>query len=190
MIKLIIALGNPEQKYAFTRHNIAWQVIENLSFANSLTWQAKFKGEYADYSIEREKVFFLKPKTYMNKSGESVQPFMHFFKIKVDEILVVHDDIELDFGVVGFKNGGGLGGHNGLRSIASSLGTRDFKRFRLGISRPTHDDVTSYVLGKFSQDEQTVLPLYLEKAVKLLELCFTENFESLEHKFKKINVLK
>ena len=185
MIKLIVALGNPEQKYVFTRHNIAWQLLEHLSFFDSLSWQAKFKGEYTTHSIGGEKIFFLKPQTYMNKSGESVQPLAHFFKIKFDEILVIHDDIELEFGVVGFKTGGGLAGHSGLRSVANLLGTRDFKRMRLGISRPTHGKVEAYVLSNFSDDEKIVLPTYLSKAAQLLEQCLIENFDLVEKKYKK-----
>ena len=190
MIKLIVALGNPGQEYAATRHNIAWQVLEHLSFLDSLSWQSKFKGEYSTQSIGGEKIFLLKPQTFMNKSGESVQSFAHFFKITFDEILVIHDDIELDFGVVGFKTGGGLAGHNGLRSIANSLGTRDFKRMRLGISRPRHGKVEAYVLGKFSDDEKIVLPMYLEKAANMLEQCLNEKFNTIERNFKKENLLK
>lgn len=189
MIKLIVALGNPGQKYDSTRHNIAWQMFESLSFYNSLSWQTKFKGDYSTHSIGGEKIFFLKPQTYMNQSGESVQPFAHFFKIKFDEILVIHDDIELDFGVVGFKTGGGLAGHNGLRSMANSLGTRDFKRMRLGISRPIHGTVEAYVLSKFSEDEMTVMPIYLDKAAQLLEHVLKENFDSIEKKYKKERLL-
>ncbi len=189
MIKLIIALGNPGQKYVTTRHNIAWQMLEHLSFFHNLIWQTKFKGEHSIYSIGGEKVFFLKPQTYMNLSGESVQPFAHFFKIKFDEILVIHDDIELDFGVIGFKNGGGLAGHNGLRSVANLLGTREFKRMRLGISRPTHGKVETYVLSNFSEDEKIVLSTYLDKAANLLEQCLAEDFNTIENKFKKENLL-
>lgn len=185
MIKLIVALGNLEGKYAQTRHNIAWQLLPYLAFYDELRWQEKFKGSYATYSIQSKKLFFLKPQTYMNKSGESVQPFMNFFKLETREILVVHDDIELDFGVASFKQGGGLAGHNGLRSIAASLGTPDFFRFRLGISRPMHGKVDSYVLGKFSEEEQIVLPTYLRKAAQLLEQCLIEEFDMCEKKFKK-----
>ena len=189
MIKLIIALGNPDTKYAQTRHNIAWQVLPYLSFYDNLRWQEKFKGKYATHAIQGQKVFLLTPQTYMNKSGESVQPFMNFFRLELAEILIIHDDIELDFGVVGFKTGGGLAGHNGLRSIAASLGSNDFNRFRLGISRPVHGKVDSYVLGKFSEDEQVVLPIYLQKAANLFEQCLIEPFDACERKFKKENLI-
>lgn len=185
MIKLIVALGNPEEKYALTRHNIAWQLLPYLSFFQNLNWKEKFKGKYASHSIQSHKLLFLAPQTYMNKSGESVQLFMTFFKFTTEDILVIHDDIELEFGVVGFKTGGGMAGHNGLRSIASSLGASDFNRFRLGISRPVHGKVDSYVLGKFSEDEQVVLPTYLKKAAQLLERCLIEEFDTCGRKFRK-----
>lgn len=185
MIKLIVALGNPGQKYALTRHNIAWQMLDQLSFFNRLSWQSKFKGEYATYSISGENVILLKPQTYMNLSGESVQPTANFFKIQAEEILVIHDDIELPFGVIGFKTDGGLAGHNGLRSVANLLATRDFKRMRLGISRPTHGTVEAYVLSNFSEDEKAALPIYLDRAARLLEQSFQVDFDLLEKKYKK-----
>ncbi len=186
-ISLIVALGNYGPKYQTTRHNIAWQMIEYLSFFHQLNWQSKFKGEYATYQYEDRKLFFLEPHTFMNLSGESLVAMMQFFKIPMEEVLVIHDELELDFGVGGFKQGGGLAGHNGLRSVAASLSTRDFKRLRLGISRPPHSDITSYVLGNFSTDERAVLPTYLEKAAQMLELAFSQNFDRLVKKYRKEN---
>ncbi|MCP5046978.1 MAG: aminoacyl-tRNA hydrolase [bacterium] len=189
-IRLVAALGNPGQKYARTRHNIAWQVVEALSFYDELDWQEKFKGIYSDYRMPGvfEKIFFLEPWTYMNLSGQSLVAMMQFFKIQMDHVLVVHDELELEFGTIGFKRGGGLGGHNGLRSIASSLGTRDFKRLRLGISRPSHGDISNYVLSPFSRDEEPILPTYIEESAALLENCLSNSFDSLEksHRKKKI----
>jgi PTH1 family peptidyl-tRNA hydrolase len=184
-MKLVAVLGNPGAQYEHSRHNIAWQMLEKLSFYDELDWQNKFKGEFAVHSSSGEKVFFLKPLTYMNRSGESIREITAFFKISIEDILVVHDELELDFGVVGFKRNGGLAGHNGLRSTAASLGTRDFDRLRLGISRPNHSDITSYVLGEFSEEEQAVLPAYLEEAASLLELFLTEGFDSAKEQFKK-----
>jgi peptidyl-tRNA hydrolase, PTH1 family len=189
-ISLVAALGNMGPKYTFTRHNIAWQMIECLSFADELNWQEKFKGVYASYRPVDDPVYFLKPWTYMNLSGQSLVALMNFYKLQPEEILVIHDDLELDFGVVGFKRGGGLGGHNGLRSTTQCLGTRDFNRLRLGISRPSHSDITSYVLGPFSEDEQIVLPTYLEEAAKLLETCLTDGFDSMEKPYRKKKVIQ
>jgi peptidyl-tRNA hydrolase, PTH1 family len=188
-ITLVMALGNPGAQYAATRHNIAWQMIEKLSFFDELDWLQKFKGEYSSMVIAGRKVYFLAPLTYMNLSGQSLLPMMQFFKIPMEEVLVIHDELELDFGVLSFKQGGGLAGHNGLRSIADVLGTRDFKRMRLGISRPTHPDITSYVLGNFSPGEQAILPTYLEEAAKVLEICLTEGFDSMLKKYRKQNLL-
>jgi PTH1 family peptidyl-tRNA hydrolase len=188
-ITLVMALGNPGAQYAATRHNIAWQMIEKLSFFDELDWQQKFKGEYSSTVIAGRKAYFLAPLTYMNLSGQSLLPMMQFFKIPMEEVLVIHDELELDFGVLSFKQGGGLAGHNGLRSIADVLGTRDFKRLRLGISRPTHPDITSYVLGNFSPGEQAILPTYLEEAAKVLEICLTEGFDSMLKKYRKQNLL-
>lgn len=189
MVKLVAALGNPGVQYEHSRHNIAWQMIEFLSFYDELEWQNKFKGEFAVRLIAEEKIYFLEPLTYMNRSGDSIREIVRFFKIEEEEILVVHDDLQLDFGVIGFKRDGGLAGHNGLRSIAANLGTRDFNRLRLGISRPAHSDITSYVLGDFSQDEQAVLPVYLQEAAKLLELCLEQGFDIVEEQYKKKKVV-
>jgi len=120
----------------------------------------------------------------------SLLSIMQFYKIEMEGVLVIHDDLELDFGVLGFKEGGGLAGHNGLRSVTECLGTRDFKRMRMGISRPTYSDITSYVLGNFSNDQQAVLPFYLEESAKLLELCLIENFDSMVKKYRKKDTLK
>ncbi len=190
MIKLVVALGNPGQKYVRTRHNIAWQMLVHLSFFTQLSWQSKFNGEYAAHLIGGEKVYFLKPQTYMNLSGESVQPLANFLKIEPTQILVIHDDIELPFGVIGFKTDGGLAGHNGLRSIANKLGTRDFKRLRLGISRPASGTVEAYVLSDFSAEEQSMLPIYLGRAAQLLEQSFIEDFNLMEQRYRKELVLK
>jgi PTH1 family peptidyl-tRNA hydrolase len=184
-ISLVAALGNPGPQYAFSRHNIAWLMIEYLSFFPELDWREKFKGEFARHRIGDEPVFFLKPWTYMNLSGRSLVELMNFYKLEPEQVLVIHDELELDFGVAGFKRGGGLGGHNGLRSTASCLGTRDFNRLRLGISRPSHSDITSYVLGPFSEDEEAVLPSYLEEAAKILETCLVEGFDAVEKPFRK-----
>ena len=189
MIRLITFLGNPGSQYEQTRHNIGWKIADALLPISNIQWQNKFKGLYGQKNINREKLYLLKPQTFMNKSGESVQALMHFFKLSPQELLVVHDDIELDFGFVEFKKGGGLAGHNGLRSIASVLGTRDFYRFRVGVSRPHHENVSSYVLSKFSLDEQIVLPILLEKAADALEYCISEGIESALKSYKKERVV-
>ena len=189
MIKLIAALGNPGKEYQTSRHNAAWQLVEYLSFFEDLKWQKKFDGEFTEFTLEGEKIFIILPLTFMNRSGSSVLTAAKFFKIDPDEILVIHDELELESGIVGFKQGGGLGGHNGLRSITSSLGTRNFNRFRIGISRPDHNDITSYVLGKFSRDEQKELPYLLESGADLLEENLRTDFDQLDLNLRKIRII-
>ena len=167
MIKLICGLGNPGREYAATRHNAGWMILEAVS--GQCDWQKKFKGLYAqDFFFPGNKVVFLKPETFMNKSGESLRACMDFFSIGPDEILVLHDELELQFGKTELKTGGGLGGHNGLKSVVQHIGTRDFRRLRFGIGRPAHGNVSSYVLSKFSKDEEAFLPGYIDDAVRLI----------------------
>ncbi|MCL2480366.1 MAG: aminoacyl-tRNA hydrolase [Spirochaetaceae bacterium] len=167
-IKLVFFCGNPGKEYAKTRHNAAWMVLQELEKKETLSWQKKFKGILAK-SEKNSGIIFLKPEVYMNLAGESVSPALSFFKLLPENIIVCHDDIELNFGTVALKLGGGNAGHNGLRSISKMIGTNDFYRFRIGISRPAFGKVDAHVLGRFSSDEEAVLSLYMEKAASLLE---------------------
>ncbi|NOZ60768.1 MAG: aminoacyl-tRNA hydrolase [Calditrichaeota bacterium] len=187
-IKLVVFLGNPGAEYAKTRHNVGWMIADEFALLSAVNWQQKFKGLFCQSNVGGSKIYFLKPMTFMNLSGESVQAAMQFFKIKPEEVLVVHDEIELDFGVIGFKKGGGLGGHNGLRSIEKQIGTRDFYRFRIGVSRPAHGNVASYVLSRFSSEEQEWLPGLLEKSASLLEKCLSEGIDGYVKEFAKEKV--
>lgn len=164
MIVLVAFLGNHGSKYEGNRHNVAWQFSDSLGLLSSLSWQKKFKGRYASLllppaepGMDRRVIHLLKPETFMNLSGESVGEACSFFRLKPEEILVVHDELELALGFVSLKWSGGLGGHNGLRSLKSVLGTADFWRLRFGIGRPVHGDVSSHVLSDFSADERIML---------------------------------
>lgn len=193
MIKLVAFLGNYGKEYEKTRHNVAWQFEDSLPFAAKLSWQKKFKGNFAvvepellagwcaesgilskkDGSAvivppEMEKIYFLKPETYMNLSGESIIEICGFYKIKPEETLVVHDELELPLGTVSLKWSGGLGGHNGLRSTRQVFGTADFWRLRFGLTKPVGRDIADYVLGKFTGDEQIVLSQVFPQAAELL----------------------
>ena len=183
MIQLVVFLGNYGSEYSKTRHNVAWQFLDSLPFSSRFSWQQKFKGEFLSFSREElsslfceskilcakdgspvkvsdnapPKVYFLKPLTYMNNSGLSAIELASFFKIKPEEILVVHDELEMALGFVSLKFSGGLGGHNGLRSMKSVFNTPDFWRLRFGLSKPSGVDIADYVLSPFSQDERIVL---------------------------------
>lgn len=197
MISLVAFLGNHGKKYAGNRHNVAWQFAEALSFAGSLSWQKKFKAQYASlqfdtgaFSGERALVHFIKPETFMNLSGESIEAALSFFKLKPENVLVVHDELELPLGTVSLKWSGGLGGHNGLRSTKASLGTPDFWRLRFGIGRPEHPDVASYVLSDFSGDERITLSLVWPAASTLLDHVIREGPEPLVKEWGKKKVVE
>lgn len=189
MAKLIIGLGNPGIQYANTRHNIGWDVLAKLEFSSKLVWKEKFKGLYSYIDLE-ERIYFLMPQTYMNLSGESAIPMMNFFKIPQEDILVVHDEIDFSFGTIGFKDGGGLAGHNGLKSIAGILGNQNFKRLRLGVGRPEHGTVADWVLGKYGADDAIVLDTYLEKSAKAIELYIKSGFLIANQRYNKKNLIK
>lgn len=179
-ISLVVFLGNYGEEYKMTRHNAAWLFASSLDFFQNLSWQRKFKGQWAKLGFpgtdgKERPVYFLMPETYMNLSGESAAALADFYKIPAQEILVVHDEIELDFGTLSLKNGGGLGGHNGLRSMKASLGTAGFWRLRIGVGKPSHPDVASYVLSPFSKHEREALPEIFVYAGNLLSSVLTGN---------------
>ncbi len=161
MIELIAFLGNPGKKYDLTRHNAAWVLSDVADISRNAAWQSKFKGQYAKVNLPMcagRSVHLLKPETFMNASGESVLHAMSFFRLKPENVLIVHDELEIKPAVLSFKWSGGLGGHNGLRSINSHLGTADFFRLRVGIGRPdvpkkNNPDIVGFVLARFAQSE-------------------------------------
>jgi peptidyl-tRNA hydrolase, PTH1 family len=188
MIKLVVGLGNPGVEYEFNRHNIGWLCLDQLEIYDELIWKSKFKGEYASYTLKNsEKVYFLKPQTYMNLSGESVIKLMQFFKIKIDEVLVIHDELDLDFEKLMIKKGGGLAGHNGLKSIASLTGSQEFSRLRLGISRPRGGNVSSWVLTNFSKIEEEILPDFLKNASNAVMDALSLGIKKTQEKYNKKN---
>lgn len=173
MIKMAAFAGNPGREYEKTRHNIGWMVLDAFPGSGTFNWKKKFNGQWTDYYSDSNKIIILKPETFMNNTGKSAQAAAHFFKIKPEEIIIIHDDLELDFEKLALKKGGGTGGHNGLRSMNQHLGTSEYYRLRLGISRPSHGSVSSYVLGRFSPDEEISLQTFVEKAASELEDIFS-----------------
>jgi len=189
MIKLIVGLGNPGAEYELTRHNIAWILLDTHPELSSATWKNKFKGEYSDFNIGTGKAYALKPQTFMNLSGESVGAMCQFFKISADEILVVQDELDLPFGQIHFKKGGGLAGHNGLKSISQHLNTQDFYRLRMGIGRPTHGSVSNWVLSKFPSNMDTELGIVMEKTNEALNFFLKEGFKKASTEYNKKDFL-
>ena len=178
MIKMVVFAGNPGREYEKTRHNIGWMVLDSFTGSGTFNWKKKFNGQWVDYFTGTDKIIFLKPETFMNNTGKSVQAAAHFFKIKPEEILILHDDLELDFEKVVLKKGGGTGGHNGLRSMNQHLGTSEYYRLRLGIGRPVHGSVSSFVLGRFSPDEEIGLQTFIPEAVTALKDILSMTLES------------
>jgi len=169
-------LGNPGLDYVASRHNFGFQLADSWPLVSQHRWQSKFKGLWTQVVLDSGKVIFLKPLTFMNLAGESLRAAGEFFKLPAEGWLVVHDEIELPFGELRLQKGGGLGGHNGLRSVKQHLGTDQFYRLRLGIGRPTRGDVANFVLGNFTHEEKIELPRVLALAGTLLEATLREGF--------------
>lgn len=154
-MKLIVGLGNPDKKYDNTRHNIGFMVLDN--YLGNVKWSRKFNGLYFETNISGEKVIFLKPQTYMNLSGQAVYEFVNYFAIPNENILIIQDDLDQQFGSYKLKINSGSGGHNGIKSIINSLHTKSFARLKIGISSVKKDEVIDYVLGKFSHNELKII---------------------------------
>jgi PTH1 family peptidyl-tRNA hydrolase len=213
LLQLVVFLGNPGAEYENSRHNVGWMLAEALPFFSALNWQKKYKGLYANMDSARlpafatadmaEKIHFLEPQTYMNNSGESVQAVAAFYKIKLDAIIVVHDEIELPFGTVSLKFSGGLGGHNGLRSMKSCFGSADFWRLRIGIGRPDgrtpgkggnpessrQAGIADWVLSDFTADETSALTPVFSAGANVLVQTLTAGPEHLLPEWAKKNCL-
>ena len=160
VIRCVIGLGNPGPKYADTRHNVGFWLVDRLArhYGTALRAEARFSGEAGRIRTGAGECWLLKPMTYMNHSGRSVSAFSRFYRIPMEQMLVVHDDLDLAPGTVRLKKGGGHGGHNGLRDIVSAMGGRDFYRIRIGIGHPGHRDaVTDYVLSRPYKGEQEAI---------------------------------
>jgi PTH1 family peptidyl-tRNA hydrolase len=167
---LVVGLGNPGKKYEGTRHNVGFMAADLMvREASALAWKEKFSGVFARGDLFGHPAVLLKPMTFMNLSGDSVQPAMAFMKVAVGEVIVVHDELDVPYGEVRLKVGGGHAGHNGLRSIIERAGSPDFVRVRIGIGRPPpgfQGDVADYVLHDFDASERAELPGVLAKAVQ------------------------
>jgi len=167
---LIVGLGNPGPKYAGNRHNVGFMVADHLAERwGAPAWREKFQGLFAKETVHGEDVVLLKPMTYMNLSGESVQKAMRFFKVPLEELIVVHDELDHAFGEIRIKVGGGTAGHNGLKSIVQHCGGKDFARVRFGIGRPRGGPVDKYVLSDFASAERAEAEPLVERAADMAE---------------------
>lgn len=179
-IKLIVGLGNPGQQYRFTRHNAGAMFVETLcdDYHGELRPEAKFFGLSDRITINNKDVRLLFPTTFMNNSGKAVAAISQYFKIEPENILVVYDELDLPVGTTKLKNGGGHGGHNGIRDISSALGSKNFHRLRIGIGHPGHSSkVLTYVLGEANKKDADLIQGDMDRAIKLLPLLVEGDFQ-------------
>ncbi|MCF7551287.1 MULTISPECIES: aminoacyl-tRNA hydrolase [Pseudonocardia] len=183
---LVVGLGNPGPRYADTRHNVGFAVVDLLAarIGARFTLHKRSNSEIAEGRLAGGKVVLAKPRTYMNESGGPVAGLARYFSVGAEDLVVAHDDLDLGFGVVRVKRGGGEGGHNGLRSISRSLGTKDYLRLRFGIGRPPgRQDPADFVLKKFSGTEQKELDLAVDLAADAVEALLADGLEPTQNRF-------
>lgn len=172
-MKVVIGLRNPGPDYAGTRHNIGWEVVSVLVGRHAARFKrgpARIRAELAEIRLDGEQVTLAAPLSYMNESGGPVRALLSYYKVELDDLLVVHDDIDLGFGRLRIQIGGGTGGHNGLRSLERSLGTRDFARLKVGVGRPPGTvDAADHVLARFSKTERSEVDLQIQDAADVVE---------------------
>ena len=185
LVKLIIGLGNPGKPYEHTRHNIGFNVIDELANRwNAPLNQTKFNGMYATLHRPEGKVMLVKPLTYMNLSGECVRPLMDYFDIEIEDIIVVYDDLDLEMGKLRLRAKGSAGGHNGIKSLIQHLGTQEFNRIRVGVDRPPAGmKVADYVLSRFSKEDQPTVKEAVDKSCDAIETALTKPFLDVMNKF-------
>ena len=180
-MQLIVGLGNPGIQYEGTRHNIGFRVIDKL--VSNAGARDISKNSFFGELYKANQTLFLKPTTFMNLSGKSLQAVKNFYKIESDDIIVVHDDIDLPFSALRFKNGGGHGGHNGLRSIDSMIG-KEYTRVRMGVGKPVHkSQVADYVLHDFSAEEQGILDGWIDHTVAAIEQLSTKSLDEVKSRY-------
>ena len=182
---LIIGLGNPEEEYAKTRHNMGFDTINKISEKyNIKVNKSKFNSLYGTGTIEDEKVILIKPQTYMNLSGEAVRDFMNFYKVTAKEIIVIYDDLDIEPGIIKIRKKGGAGTHNGMKSVVSEIKTEDFCRIRIGIGNPTYkNDLLNFILNKIPDEEYKVLQDSQDNACKAVIEILKNGIDSAMNKY-------
>ena len=181
---LVVGLGNPGREYATTRHNVGFLVADELARRHGGSWRSKFSGEVADVRLDGGRLALLKPQTFMNDSGRSAAAAAKFYKVEPEDLLAVHDEVDLDFGRMQARLGGGLAGHNGLRSMASALKTPEFLRLRIGVGRPERGDrrpVSDWVLSPF--DPSVDVGSLVGRAADAVETLVRDGLDEAQQRF-------
>jgi PTH1 family peptidyl-tRNA hydrolase len=181
---LVAGLGNPGREYERTRHNAGWLVLDEVARRHGGSWRSKFSGSLSQVRLGDARVALLKPETYMNESGRSLGAAARFFKVEPEQVLVVHDDVDLETGRLQARAGGGLAGHNGLRSLAQHLGSQDFLRLRIGVGRPGRGDprsVADWVLSPFAPEDDA--DALVARSADAVETIVGEGLEAAQQRF-------
>lgn len=182
-MKLIVGLGNPGKEYENTRHNVGFMVIDSLAHNYNVTFKEKFQGLYGEYILNKEKIILLKPQKYMNLSGEVIRKYVDFFKIDINDILIICDDLDMEVGKLRFRSRGSSGGHNGLKNIEFNLATQNYKRLKIGISNNKLMDTKDYVLGKFSKKDKCLIDNSIRNIENIINDYLELSFEQLMSKY-------
>lgn len=185
---LIVGLGNPGAKYQLTRHNIGFMALDRYfesAGASKAVWKEEKKALVCRAKIESKDVIFVKPQTFMNLSGESVRPLMDYYKVDLDHILVVHDELDIGYGAIKIQRNRGPGGHNGLKSLNEHFGTQDYTRLKLGIGKPPDNrwDIANWVLSNFFEEETAKLTEFLDTAGDAIESFVINGYDKTATKF-------
>lgn len=182
---LIVGLGNPENEYANTRHNMGFDTVNEIAKKNNMKiTRSKFKGLYETGIIQGQKVILLKPQTYMNLSGESIKEIVDFYNIKLEEIIIIYDDIDIEKGKIKIRKKGSSGSHNGMKSVIEKLNSTEFARVRVGIGQPEFkSDMINYVIGKIPEEEQKILQQGVERAAQAVEEIIKNGIDNTMNKF-------
>ena len=183
-MKLIVGLGNPGREYVKTRHNIGFMCIDKIANYFNVDFNMnKFNGMYTQFNYKGEKVILLKPLKYMNLSGEVVRDYVNYFKIDINDILIICDDLDTSVGTYRLRYKGSSGGHNGLKNIELHLNSKDYKRIKIGISNNKNMDTKDYVLGKFSKEELELINPIIDKMPNIIEDYLNLSFDNVMSKY-------
>lgn len=190
---MIVGLGNPGSKYAFNRHNIGFIAVDLIhqNFGRP-TWKTQDKAQICKINWNGQECLLVKPQTFMNLSGESVIPLLHYYKIPVENLCVIQDDIDQSFAQIKLQTNRGHGGHNGIRNITEQLGHANYTRLKIGVGKPVHEkmNVADWVLQNFSSDEMSVLPQLLDLSLQAIEALLKDGYAKASTRFNGISALK
>ncbi len=182
---LIVGLGNPEEEYARTRHNMGFDVINKLAEKQKIKVNKnKFNSLYGTGSIEDQKVILIKPQTFMNLSGTAIREFKNFYKVDNNHIVVIYDDLDIQPGIIKIRKKGGPGTHNGMKSVVTEIGTQEFPRVRIGIGNPTYkNDLLNYILTKIPEEDYKILDTATQNAAEAIEIIITKGIDTAMNKY-------